>query len=395
MAHEVPAANGSNGRDPSVLAIDGGGTISALPIGELRERFERDGFLVLDDTGCAAEVLDGVITDLDGLYEGGVKRNGVFYSARRIQDAWRISANVRALALSPDIHRILSGLYDRGPLPFQTLNFRSGSEQAVHSDTIHFNSTPPGYMCGVWVALEDIDMENGPLVYYPGSHKLPELTMQDVGATPSADEYPQYERFVSDLIEREGLEPAYGTVRKGQVFIWAANLLHGGLPQRDRQRTRHSQVTHFFFTSCRYFTPMLTGEGHVEWRQPTWITAEDVIDEDGGYDAGRIRATIRARVPEGQTVAIVDGGDEDLVGVEGRNMQHLPRNPDGSPAWHNPADSADVIGQLDRERESGARYLVIPSASLWWLDYYPGLAEHLQRDCRLLVQDSDCALYEI
>ena len=32
---------------------------------------------------------------------------------------------------------------------------------------------PEGFMCGVWVALEDMDMENGPLVYYPGSHKLP------------------------------------------------------------------------------------------------------------------------------------------------------------------------------------------------------------------------------
>ena len=32
---------------------------------------------------------------------------------------------------------------------------------------------PEGFMCGVWVALEDMDMDNGPLVYYPGSHQLP------------------------------------------------------------------------------------------------------------------------------------------------------------------------------------------------------------------------------
>ena len=74
-------------------------------------------------------------------------------------------------------------------------------------------------------------------------------------------------------------------------------------------------------------------------------------------------------------------------------MRHLPRNPDGSPAWHNPADSADVLEQLAREKAAGATALVIPSASFWWLDHYPGLAEHLQRDCRRLSRDSDCIVY--
>ena len=59
--------------------------------------------------------------------------------------------------------------YGREPLPFQTLNFRVGTQQEPHSDAFHFNSDPPGFMCGVWVALEDIDEASGPLVYFPGS----------------------------------------------------------------------------------------------------------------------------------------------------------------------------------------------------------------------------------
>jgi hypothetical protein len=58
-------------------------------------------------------------------------------------------------------------------------------------------------------------------------------------------------------------------------------------------------------------------------------------------------------------------------------------------------DSADVLDQLARERASGAGYLVIPSASLWWLDHYDGLAEHLERDGRLLARDRDCAVFEL
>lgn len=55
--------------------------------------------------------------------------------------------------------------------------------------TIHFNSIPSSYMCGAWVALEDINMDNGPVVYYPGSHKLPEITPKDVGVKAEPDEY--------------------------------------------------------------------------------------------------------------------------------------------------------------------------------------------------------------
>jgi ectoine hydroxylase-related dioxygenase (phytanoyl-CoA dioxygenase family) len=36
-------------------------------------------------------------------------------------------------------------------------------------------------MCGVWIALEDVDERNGPLVYLPGSHKLPELYLTNFG----------------------------------------------------------------------------------------------------------------------------------------------------------------------------------------------------------------------
>jgi ectoine hydroxylase-related dioxygenase (phytanoyl-CoA dioxygenase family) len=126
-------------------------------------------------------------------------------------------------------------------------------------------------MAGVWVALEDMDDDNGPLVYYPGSHKLPELSMADIGAAATKADYDRYEAHVADLIEREGLEPHHATISKGQGLIWAANLLHGGSPQNDRSRTRHSQVTHFFFEGCKYYTPMLSDDHDVHWRDPVWI----------------------------------------------------------------------------------------------------------------------------
>jgi Phytanoyl-CoA dioxygenase (PhyH) len=240
---------------------------------EQREQFDRDGYFIVDDTGLPMEKLDAILANLQDKYifEGERHDQGAYYTAGRILDAWHIDENVKALALSPTILALLEHLYGRKPLPFQTLNFFRATQQPAHSDTIHFNSMPQGFMCGVWVALEDMDMDNGPLIYYPGSHKLPELRMQDAGVPGDLEHYPEYERMIAEQIERHDLKAEYGTIKKGQALIWSANLLHGGFLQRDKDRTRHSQVTHYFFEGCRYWTPLLSDEQDTVWRDPIWI----------------------------------------------------------------------------------------------------------------------------
>jgi ectoine hydroxylase-related dioxygenase (phytanoyl-CoA dioxygenase family) len=238
----------------------------------VREKYDRDGYVILDDV-VPESVLNGIVDDLKDQYTPDVRMvDKVLHTPTRVQDAWHISENVRALARSPKVLALLEDLYGRRPLPFQTLNFQVGTQQATHSDALHFNSKPPGYMCGVWVALEDIDMDNGPLVYYPGAHKLPELTMQEIGAEPKESEYHKYERHIEEVIERDGLKPEYAAIGKGQALVWSSNLLHGGAPQRDMSRTRLSQVTHYFFEGCEYYTPMLSTGEEVFRRDPEWVT---------------------------------------------------------------------------------------------------------------------------
>ena len=361
-----------------------------------RKQFEREGFLTLDSLDCPSSLLEGAVADLDGLY-GGEKRKegGIFYSGQRIQDAWWISSNVRELALSPLVRALLAELYGRTPLPFQTLNFLTGTQQSVHSDTIHFNSMPAGFMCGVWVALEDVDMDNGPLVYYPGSHFLPEITLEDMPADGERD-YARYERYIAELIEREGLRPAYGTLKKGQALIWSANLLHGGMPVRDPRRTRHSQVTHFFFEGCRYYTPLLSGEGYVEFRNPTWIT-EDATppSDDSPYDPDRIRETAATVVPANATVLVMSKGDEDLVRLPGRRAVHFPRNESEGWLGYYPETDEVVLSALEVERARGAGYLLLPSASFWWLEHYAGLADHLARRAEEVARDESCVIFAL
>ncbi|MEO0991468.1 MAG: phytanoyl-CoA dioxygenase family protein, partial [Pseudomonadota bacterium] len=89
--------------------------------------------------------------------------------------------HARSIACNDAVIALLSRLYGRRAFPFQTLNFGMGTQQHYHSDSVHFSSVPERFMCGVWVALEDIGPDQGPLVYYPGSHKWPVLYNDDVG----------------------------------------------------------------------------------------------------------------------------------------------------------------------------------------------------------------------
>ena len=185
---------------------------------------------------------------------------GEIHSGRR-QDAWKRCSAVKEIATHPAILSKLFELYGREAVPFQTLNFMVGTQQAIHSDTIHFNSDPQGLMCGVWVALEDVDEENGPLAYYEGSHRLPEVNMQTIGIDPVETNYPKYEGYIESMIEGLGISDMHrlGTIKRGEALIWAANLLHGGPQIIDDDRTRMSQVTHYFLRGAdRYYTPMLS-----------------------------------------------------------------------------------------------------------------------------------------
>ena len=58
-------------------------------------------------------------------------------------------------------------MYDCQPFAFQTLNFPVGTQQHLHSDALYFHSEPAGFMCGVWVALEDIHADTDPLESVP------------------------------------------------------------------------------------------------------------------------------------------------------------------------------------------------------------------------------------
>lgn len=196
---------------------------------------------------------------------------------RRIQDAWKFDEDVRAIASNPQLMELLGKLYGRAPFPFQTLNFPVSTQQDVHSDSVHFSSLPERFMCGVWLAMEDVSAEAGPLFYIDGSHRWPIVTnamigRQGYGSTAESAQTPFADAW-DELCRANGAQQTPFLARKGQALIWTANLLHGGSPQLDPTLTRWSQVTHYFFDDCIYYTPAFSDEavGRLQTRDLTAI----------------------------------------------------------------------------------------------------------------------------
>ncbi|MGJ3231180.1 MAG: phytanoyl-CoA dioxygenase family protein [Oceanicaulis sp.] len=170
----------------------------------------------------------------------------------RAQNLWRREPSVRALGADAALLAWLSAVYGRPAAPFQTLNFPVGTTQAPHADTFHFSTEPHGFMCGVWIALEDVSEDQGALVYYPGSQTLPEIDGCALADRGGPQGYPA---LMAERLEAAGLSPARAPVRKGEAVIWAAGLVHGGGAITRPGATRLSQVTHYYFEGCVYTVP--------------------------------------------------------------------------------------------------------------------------------------------
>lgn len=171
----------------------------------------------------------------------------------RVQDPHMKVPALCQIMRHPTILRWVQLLMGREPAPFQTIICHKGSQQGVHSDSIHMTTYPLGYLTAAWVAFEDIHPDSGPLVYYPGSHRLPYVFSHDVGIGENDyrergfSPYGQhYEPRIRQVIAKEDLKPSYFYAKKGDALIWHANLLHGGSTRRDLSHSRRALVSHYF-----------------------------------------------------------------------------------------------------------------------------------------------------
>ena len=174
-----------------------------------------------------------------------------FKYGKKLMFAIKKSNLIRKIGEDKNLSAVLSILIDGNAKLFQSINFINGSEQKTHSDSIHMTTFPLGGLAGVWVALEDVDADNGALHYYPKSQNLPYYFNSDYDNEGTAlmlgnKGYKTYEEMLEKKIDELHLSKEIFTCKKGDMLIWHANILHGGEPHANKAKTRKSMVFHYF-----------------------------------------------------------------------------------------------------------------------------------------------------
>jgi ectoine hydroxylase-related dioxygenase (phytanoyl-CoA dioxygenase family) len=164
----------------------------------------------------------------------------------KLNDLYLECPQVRAVGLDPRVRAILGALLDEPAVLCNSLNFERGSQQGEHIDSLFMTPRTPNKLAAIWVALEDAHPEAGQLFYYPGSQAIPLYTFSDGSHHANAPEMPAWVSYIGQEMTARGLQRRTFPAKKGDLFIWSANLVHGGSPIGDLARTRKSLVCHYY-----------------------------------------------------------------------------------------------------------------------------------------------------
>jgi hypothetical protein len=115
-----------------------------------------------------------------------------------------------------------------------------------------------------------------------------------------------------------------------------------------------------------------------ELRQKSQQLERATREEARAGEVELVRRAVASALPAGAgPVAVVSRGDDELVSLPGHVGWHFPQTDDGVYTGYHPADSDAAIRLLEEVRRRGARHLLVPESSSWWLDHYVGFRDHL------------------
>jgi len=248
-----------------------------------RSQFEESGYYAARGF-VDPDLCDRIVGEAERFYA----RQGVeSEKADRTMNLHRESPTASGLLTGPRLTRLVRRLLGAKPFFLQSIYFNNGSQQDPHSDYMFMSTRPERQLAGVWVACEDVDNEAGPLVYYPGSHRIPTPSIEERYAKTAAlvsseiesraaeltAAYGErmkltgqslftcvfYDRWSGDLhreLERGRYEAQRFLADKGDLIVWHANLVHGGAPVSDPGSTRKSLVAHYLTRRVTRYTDM-------------------------------------------------------------------------------------------------------------------------------------------
>lgn len=232
------------------------------------EHYKEKGWAVVEGLFGAGEC-EGLIEHMLDLQAGKKSLEGF---APRAVDDWNRTHNqhwydpqAREWLIAPALYEPLrTCLYDE-PEGIQTMYFWVGSEQGRHQDQYYL----PGCM-SAWIALMDVDEENGTIWVQSGSHKGRLLKKDDFAEGGEFSDW-DYNEAVDELFRRNDLPEEVVRVRRGDVVFFDGVLVHRGGPIGQPGSFRHVLANHYI---ARSFAPW----PHVRWPRVSFDGSERFTD---------------------------------------------------------------------------------------------------------------------
>ncbi|GMA61138.1 phytanoyl-CoA dioxygenase family protein [Alicyclobacillus fastidiosus] len=212
--------------------------------------YERDGYLILRNV-CSDDLVDMYnahiyhIRAQDDMPEWALPRKGPI----RAQDRFTVRVfnphlhdgfSLQMLR-HPVIRGALAQLLGDEAVGVQSMYFykEPGSPgQAAHQDYFYIRNEP-NTLTAAWMAMEDVDVENGCLWAIPGSHHVGLLPHGKVKNVEEHEPWTDESEGV-DLSKEIPLE-----MKKGDVVIFHNLLVHSSRKNRSVDRWRRSYVGHY------------------------------------------------------------------------------------------------------------------------------------------------------
>jgi ectoine hydroxylase-related dioxygenase (phytanoyl-CoA dioxygenase family) len=235
---------------------------------EQKQFWEDNGYLVLpglfqaEEVQAVNDIVERIAKDpksggnatidvLHGTYAGKRFRAAeapleAFTGPIKINDLFLEQAEVRHLALNKRLTHILKQLMDGAPMVCNSLNFMWGSQQPNHFDTWYMPPPVENKLAVSSICLEDVRPDAGPLVYYPGTHKIPPFRFSHGGIHAINEEMDACRAYVEEQLEKTKAPRLEFNGKAGDVFLWHGQLLHGGTAIKNPEHTRKTLVTHYW-----------------------------------------------------------------------------------------------------------------------------------------------------
>jgi ectoine hydroxylase-related dioxygenase (phytanoyl-CoA dioxygenase family) len=148
---------------------------------------------------------------------------------------------------------------------------------SAHQDNYYNRANPSDGIIAAWIALEDVDVENGALAMYPGSHKaglvearrdwlylvrrspdvVKSLLRMVAPSLTGENDSGVIERFVHAKAGQAAAETL--EMKAGSVAFMHGDLIHFSHPNRSKARFRRSLLANYVRVGTTFASGKLTG----------------------------------------------------------------------------------------------------------------------------------------